>query len=268
LYSNQTILNEEHDMLSNKLEGITNTPISNNGLVNLNGHLLSMKIDSVDCIDSVNYIIDLLCDEKKQIKDNHVKNDEKTFIEHPIIKDLFDEKLTHDYLSNHKIYSIFHWSPKHKYIIEKKWDKNKFVYKLHQSWLDEFTLGQWEGVVPWDEKSRLNIFQRKDMSFFEKYRGKILSVEEVKQFLIEMIKLCNLCLSRETMTMDCSEEWVEQGSHSVITSNPVDKDKLLSFNKTIAKLRKSDSSRFKIFKSRSEREIMQNQNQKNCCIIL
>lgn len=148
----------------------------------------------------------------------------------PLLDEFFDEK--GDKLS-HSFFLFQNTLPSHSYIIRKKWDGEKFLYRIHQSWRDEFTLGQWEGSDNWPDTEFT-----KQKIFKDEYRGKDITVLQVKQFLQEMVEIST------TMKKDTSSEQ----SICTVTKYDADVNALQEYEELID-ASKDNQRQFNLFKT-------------------
>ena len=119
----------------------------------------------------------------------------------------------------HIIFHIEHPRDMHGYVVEKESDGINTWYRIHQSWLFKFTLGQWEGMVPYTGSDT------KTAESIEKYgKGKKLTKEELAVFINGVLDFC----------INFHEPYISNQDHANITVYPVTNLAILEAKKRVA----------------------------------
>lgn len=104
--------------------------------------------------------------------------------------------------SDRNEHSLFHFAiypDMHSFVVEKFFDEDHCKYRVYQSWQSRFNLMEWLGMKPWQlDKIDCDKENQKMAAFYkmlnEQYRlygqGKVLTQEEVKQFLSLTFSFC------------------------------------------------------------------------------
>lgn len=141
--------------------------------------------DEYQCFTTVENLITIFAKDEKCLGQETIQNrdffsKENRIYSHPIVQQLFDSSL----VKEHSFFVVKHLKGIHAYVIEKECNGFSIDYRIHQSWEDYFTLGEWEGIDPWPAEENDEEFKRYG-------RWKKLVAFEVEAFLREMIVHCN-----------------------------------------------------------------------------
>lgn len=139
------------------------------------------------CFSSANFMVDLFAGKSApkmgfDYLDNLAffnKEEDKPTYSSAVVQQLFEQSS----VPEHVIFHIDHPRDMHAYVVEKISDGKTTEYRIHQSWLGLFTLGQWLGIDEWPSNL-------KDYSNYKYGQGNLLTRSEVTEFIQSTLEYC------------------------------------------------------------------------------
>ncbi len=172
---------------------------------------------NTSCHNSAETIRDFLFSNKISAKEEFKNSTCKETLPN-IITELFHETKSKN---EHTFFYFQNSKPSHTFIIQKKWNGTQFLFRIHKSWVNEFTLGQWEGVDEWPDTP----FTKKEI--FNKYRGKDLNLSEIKNFFDDI----NEISTNENLWTQFGSGSDSKPSRCIVTKYHLSADKLKGFDR-------------------------------------